>query len=62
MRHTAHAATASIFELGERNPKRINRWPRHVPQTRRTTCTNSSPHPAARLKIKLNGGVDIMTT
>jgi hypothetical protein len=37
MRNTEHAATAFVFELCERNPKRIKRWPRPVPQTRRTT-------------------------
>ena len=29
------AATAFVFELCERNPKRIKRWPFHVPQTHR---------------------------
>jgi hypothetical protein len=45
-----------VFELCERNPKRIKRWPCHVPPTHGTTCTNQ-PALAARLKAKLGRGV-----
>ena len=40
------AATAFVFELCGRNPKRIKRWPFHVLPTRRTRCT-SSPTPTS---------------
>ena len=43
--HTPHCTHGHrlVFRLCERNPKRIKRWPCHVPPTRRTTCSNSSP-------------------
>jgi len=48
-----NAATVFVFELRERNPKRIKRWPYLVASTRRTTCTKSLALEAAGQKIKL---------
>ena len=48
-----NAATVFVFELRERNPKRIKRWPYLVASTRRTTCTKTLALEAAGQKIKL---------
>ena len=47
------AATAFVFELCGRNPKRIKRWPFHVLPTRRTTLHKQTRPNIGRLKIKL---------
>ena len=36
-------ATVFVFELCERNPKRIKRWPYHVPPTRRSPAQPTQP-------------------